>query len=54
MGCGDSRSRLISFVAVSWSLVSVNSKASSNSRCQLESGDEREALGHAALGVEFE
>ncbi len=39
MGCGDSRSRLISLVAVSWSLVSVNSKASSNSRCQLESGE---------------
>ena len=28
-------SRLISLIAVSWSRVSVNSKASSNSRCQL-------------------
>ena len=35
MGCGLSMSRLMSLMAVSWSRVSVNSKASSNSRCQL-------------------
>ena len=41
-------------MAVSWSLVSVNSKASSNSRCQLLSGENGEALGQFALGVELE
>ena len=47
-------SRLISLTAVSWSLVGVNSKASSNSRCQLVSLRERESLRHAALGVELQ
>ena len=45
---------LICLMAASWSFVSVNSKASSNSRCQLLSGEKREALGHAALRVELQ
>ena len=39
MGEGFSRSFLMSVMAVIWSGVSSNSKASSNSRCQLPSGE---------------
>ncbi len=45
---------LICLMAASWSLVSVNSKASSNSRCQLLSGEYAKPFGHAALRVELQ
>ncbi len=44
----------MSLMAAFWSRVSVNSKASSNSRCQLLSDEIREALGHLALRVELQ
>ncbi len=39
MGWMDSMSRLMSAMAVSWSSVSLKSKASSNSCCMLVSGE---------------
>ena len=47
MGCADSMSRLMSAMAVVWSSVSLKSKASSNSRCMLLSGEK--AVPTAAL-----
>ena len=47
-------SRLMSAMAVAWSGVSVNSKASSNSRCQGVSGGKRETRRGLSLGVQLE
>ncbi len=54
MGWVDSMSRLMSAMAVSWSSVSLKSKASSNSRCMLVSGEKGVPCGGFALGVELE